>query len=570
MFKNLLKRIVPPKMGDVISGVSNALVYLPQGIGYAILSGVNASYGLYAGIFAPIIAALFNRSVLMSVTATNELSIPTGTIVSQLGKVVTPQEFATLTLLVGVFAVLAGVLKLGELVRFISNSVMTGFVTGIMIALVIDQLPNLLGLSITNTNGIPKLVVTLFNKVHSIDTASVIVGILTILLIALFRYLHLSDVSYLLAMIILSVAVQVFKLTGVALTSSQGPISNGFPKFVLPDLTAIPKLMIPALSLVLIGLTFGAGVAERFPNPDEEEGNVSRDFIGQGLANLVSAFFHSLPTAGSMSRTAFLVQSGAKTRWSNIFSGLTTLVIVLFAANLAERIPRPVIAGILIVIGITSIDLKKIRLVWLVNWAERTIMVLTFLFTIFLSPILAILIGVPLTIFAFVWTSARSIEVVRLEPIPNGGFVEKPIGSKIKDNSINIFQIRGYLYFASFARIEHKLKPTFLAKNAVIILSFRGFSSISSTGIVFLERYEKELKNIGNHLILTDLSPSIIKELELTGTIKIFGSDNIFKYDANNQSLVNAISQGKDFLINSKILIEKAHSNFHIKLILKI
>src|SRR5215468_994260 len=135
-------RIRGPQRGDLLAGVTNAVVYLPQGIGYALLSGVNPIYGLYTGVLPPILGGLVSGSVLFQITATNELAVPTGRVLAGLSHPEATTHLFTLTFLVGVLALLAGVLRLGGLVRFISNSVMTGFVTGIMVLLILSQLPD--------------------------------------------------------------------------------------------------------------------------------------------------------------------------------------------------------------------------------------------------------------------------------------------------------------------------------------------------------------------------------------------------------------------------------------------
>ena len=147
----------------------------------------------------------------------------------------------------------------------------------------------------------------------------------TIVALMLLRRTPLRDLAYVVVMVGVSAAVAGLGLPGVLRTGSQHSIRAGLPNFTWPTWSVLPSLLVPALSLTIIGLSFGAGVAQDFPNAGGTPARPSRDFVGQGMANLVSAFFQCLPSAGSMSRTAYLVETGARTRWAGAISGLTCL-----------------------------------------------------------------------------------------------------------------------------------------------------------------------------------------------------------------------------------------------------
>ena len=515
-----------PQRGDLLAGVTNALVYLPQGIGYALVSGVNPIYGLYTGVLPPILGGLVSGSVFMQIIATNELAVPTGHILGTLrGQDAT--HLFTLTLLVGAFALVAGVLRLGGLVRFISNSVMTGFVTGIMVLLILSQVPNLVGHRGQSWGNDARTALEILAHPSGVDGPTVVVGVATIAALALLRLTRLRELAYLAAMVVASGVVAWLGLPSVLRTGSQHSMRAGLPAFTWPDWSAIPELLVPALSLTIIGLSFGAGVSQAFPNPGGRPADSSRDFIGQGLANLVSAFFQCMPSAGSMSRTAYLVETGARTRWANLITGATGLVVVATVAGLAEQVPLAVVGGLLVVLGWSAIDFNRIRLVWRVSWAERVVMSVTLILSIAVSPQAAILVGVLLSLAEFVWTSAQ-VQVTRLEVGPDGRIREEQASPSFSAGTVTTLRVHGCAYFASIEALDQHLEAALRVRQTALVLSIREYASLGSTGVIFFQRFAQRMQAAGNFFVLADVAPRIATELRATRIMEVIGPSNVF------------------------------------------
>jgi len=516
-----------PRRGDLLAGVTNALVYLPQGIGYALVSGVNPIYGLYTGVLPPILGGLVSGSVFMQIIATNELAVPTGHILRTLRGQDAATHLFTLTLLVGVFALVAGILRLGALVRFISNSVMTGFVTGIMVLLILSQVPNLVGYRGRSWGNDALTALEILAHPGDLDVPTVGVGLATIAALALLRLTALRDLAYLAAMVVGSAVVAWLGLPSVLRTGSQHSIRAGLPAFASPDWSAIPSLLVPALSLTIIGLSFGAGVSQTFPNPGGRPADSSRDFVGQGVANLVSAFFQCMPSAGSMSRTAYLVETGARTRWANVITGVTGLVVVATVAGLAEQVPLAVVGALLVVLGWSAIDFKGIRLVWRVSWAERAVMSVTLILSIAVSPQMAILVGVLLSLAEFVWTSAR-VEVTRLDIGPDGRIREEQASPSFTAGAVTTLRVHGCAYFASIEVLDQHLEAALRVRGTALVLSIREYASLGSTGVLFFQRFAQRMQAAGNLFVLADVAPRIDAELRATRVLETIGPSNVF------------------------------------------
>jgi sulfate permease, SulP family len=548
---SVIDRLGRPQRGDWIAGVTNALVYLPQGIGYALLSGVNPIFGLYTGILPPIVGGLLSGSVLLHVVATNELAIPTGRIVAGLhGTDATTHVFA-LTFLVGTFALAAGLLRLGGLVRFISNSVMCGFVSGIMVLLILSQVPDLLGARGLLPGNDARRVLELVLHPGAIDGPTAAVGVATIVALVLLRRTRLRDLAYIVVMVGSSAAVAGLGLPSVLRTASQHAIRAGLPSFTWPAWSVLPSLLVPALSLTIIGLSFGAGVARDFPDPDGAPVRSSRDFVGQGMANLVSAFFQCLPSAGSMSRTAYLVETGARTRWASVISGLTCLGLVATVAQLAEQVPLTVVGGMLIVLGASAIDLGRLRLVWRVSWAERSVMVATLLLSVAVSPQVAIFLGVLLSLAEFVWVSSN-VEVTTL--VEEGArFREERRPVRFEPGQPTLLRVHGTAYFAAIEVLGERLEVALRVSPTALVLSIRDYPALGSTGVMFFQRFAQRMRAVGNAFFLVDVAPRVLEELRATGVLEALGADQVRprSEDGSDDGVAAALATARAWLAGS-------------------
>jgi SulP family sulfate permease len=303
---------------DFIAGLTGALVYIPQGIAYSLVAGVAPSFALYTGILAPIVGTLGAGSSFLVIIATNELAIPVGSILAGLGDT---RFLFPLTFLVGAFQLVFGFLKFGNLTRFISESVMTGFVTGVALLLVLGQIDELTGYQPSASNVLLRSW-ELLTHLGQVDLATSLVGVFTIVVIILVQKSRLKSVALIIAMVLASVLAQLLAQPSVKVLGAIAEIPNTLPWPQWPDFSAMPRLIPAALSLAVVGLAVAAGVAQSYPERDGSLPDASRDFIGQGAANALGSFFMTMPAGGSFSRTATSVSAGAQTRWANIFLGL--------------------------------------------------------------------------------------------------------------------------------------------------------------------------------------------------------------------------------------------------------
>jgi SulP family sulfate permease len=278
-----------------------------------------------------------------------------------------------LVLMVGVFQLLAGLFRLGFVIRFVSNAVMTGFLNGVAVLIILGQLSDLTGYQSSFSNRVAKALDLLLH-LGQIDPQASAIGLLTLGLIALLLWLTATRrFAFIIAIAAATIALVVLSLPALSTAASfaavptvgtLSSIPRELPQLSLPQLSLVWSLWLPALSIAIIGLVQGAGVSQGTPNPDGRYPDVSRDFLGQGAANLATSLVGGLPAGGSVSGTVLVMGAGARSRWANIFVGLFVALIVLLAGPLVERVPMPALAALLIVAGIQGFRMEQAVMVW--------------------------------------------------------------------------------------------------------------------------------------------------------------------------------------------------------------
>ncbi len=309
---------------DLLAGLTFALVNIPQSMAHALLAAVNPVFGLYTLMLAIPVGALFTSAIFMNVSTTSALAVAAGDTLINYPSDARASVLVTLVLMIGIFQIILGLLRLGWLTRFIPFSVMTGFMTGVAVLIVIGQLGDFTGYY-SNYSGKIVQVADLVLNLDSIMWITLAIGLLTILLVYGLGRTRFSRFSLVLALVIASgIAVLLNEFFGadIKLVSDIAEVPRALPQLVLPDLSLIPSLIVPAIAVGIIGLVQGAGVSQTFPNPDGKFSDVSRDFFGQGTANIAAGFFGGIPAGGSSSGTALIISAGARSRWANIFAGL--------------------------------------------------------------------------------------------------------------------------------------------------------------------------------------------------------------------------------------------------------
>lgn len=517
---------------NMISGLATGLFSIPEGMAYAQLAGVNPVYGLYSGIVAVIVSSLTTGTILMMSTLTSAIALATGSVLTTAGiqDSQLPAALFTITFLTGAIMFLLGLFRLGSIVNFVSNAVMTGFVAGASLLIILGQEHHLTGYSPQGANQFQKTI----NWLQNIDqweptTVAISIAVI-ILMVAMKKIRPIEKFAPIIVLVLATVVVNLLKLQ-TELVGDIATIPNSLPAFMLPNFSLIPQLLLGSISVALVALAQGAGISTAVPNPDGSRASQSRDFLGEGLGNLAGSFFQSMATGGSLSRTGISVGAGATSRLGGVFAGLWLGLIVLLFGSSAEKVPLAVIGGMLTVVGIELIMARvpSARLVLGTGeWGSIAAMIITFATALFIPLQFTIFLGAALSVLLYVVAAAKKLQVQQAVRLDDGGWETRDVPKTLSSNEINMFVIQGLDFFAEVPMLDDDLPPARGVTNAAVVLVLRDLRKTSSTAIRWLEHYAKELKAGGNTLILADVNTEVLGVLKKIGALEVIGEQNVF------------------------------------------
>ncbi len=521
---------------DLIAGLTFAIVNVPQSMAHALLASVNPVFGIYTLMVALPVGAVFASSVYMNVSTTGALSVAAGAGLAGIPVEQKVQALITLVFIAGLIQLLAGIFKLGFVIHFVSNSVMTGFLNGVAVLIILGQLGDLTGFQSSFSNSVARTL-DLLLRFGRIDFQTTFLGLFTLAIIVLLLRSTWNKYAFIIAIVISTILLAILSLPGlftgegwqaVNTVGEIASIPRSLPRLGLPDPGLIGLLILPAFSVAVIGLIQGAGVSESFPNPNGKFPDVSRDFLGQGAANIATSFVGGIPAGGSISGTNLIMGAGSRSRWANIFAGILVVAVVLLIAPLVEFIPMPALAALLIVAGFQGLRVDAAKTVWQTSKVSSTVMVMTFIFTLFVPLHYAVLIGMALSIVLYVIGQSNKIIVTEWVIIPGGLPEEHPAPPTVPSNQLTLLQIYGSLFFAAAKNLENLLPGVDKTERAVVAIALRGKSELSSTFINVLERYAQSLKGQNSKLMLVGVNRMAYEQLEKTGLVDTIGEENVF------------------------------------------
>lgn len=514
---------------DAIAGVVLGGQSVPDGLAGGLLAGVNPVYGLYGYLFGMLGAALVTGSEFMTVQATGAMAA----VVRDVSEVHDAEDPArtlfTLALLTGVVMIVAGIFKLGAILRFVSNAVMVGFISGVGINIVLGQLDDFTGYEAEGSNRLSRTLNLLVNPTE-IRLSSITIGVLTIALILVLERTRLGALSLVVAIVISSALVPLFDMD-VAQLSDIVSIPGGLPRPEAPLWGKIPVLIIPAASLAFVGLVQGAGITANFPNPGGDYPDASRDFIGQGFGNLVSGTFQGMPVGGSMSATSIITAAGSRTRLAQVIAAGVMAVIIVVFGPLVDETAMPALAGLLIVVGFRTIKPAEIIAVWKTGQVQAVTMTVTLVLTVLIPLQFAVLVGVGISALLFVIRQSNDL-VVRQLLLEEQGIREVDPVAEVPPDEVVVLQPYGSLFFASASVFESTLPDvTAQSRNSVVVVRLRGRTDLGSTLTEILGRYAGLLSNVDSKLVLVTDNRNVLDQLSVTGVTRSVGEDNIYRSD---------------------------------------
>lgn len=519
---------------DLYAGLSGAVIVLPQGIAFALIAGLPPVYGLYSAMVPAIVAALFGSSRHLISGPTTAISLVVFATVTKIAEPESAKYIAlvlTLTFLTGVYQLILGLARMGRLVNFVSHSVIVGFTAGAAILIVTSQLNHYFGIPVQS--GEPflyawKHIVDELDQINPYVTA--IASGTLISAILFMRYLpHWPGM--LLAMVIGSLLALALggDRHGIGLV---GEIPAQLPPLSLPDfsLKSIKVLGSGALAIALLGLVEAVSIGRSVALKSGQRIDGNQEFIGQGLANVVGSFFSAYASSGSFTRSGINYAAGGVTPLAAVFAAVMLALVVLVIAPLAGHLPYAAMAGILVIVAYRLIDFRYIRTILTSSKRESTVLLTTFLATLFFELEFAIYIGVILSLLIYLMRTSQPAFTTR---VPDPGTLKRYMvtDSKLPEcPQFKIVRVDGSLYFGAVDHVQERFENIgvrYPEQKHLLLLS-NGMNFIDITGAEALGREAERRRALGGGLYLSKVKDDVSGILRRSGFIERIGRENLF------------------------------------------
>ncbi len=515
---------------DAVAGLVLGVQSIPDGLANGLLAGVNPLFGLYAYLVGTFSGALFTSSAFMAVQGTGAMAMVVADVPAVHGAVNPARALFTLSILVGVFMLLAGFFKLGTVLRFVSNAVMVGFLNAVGVNIILGQLASLTGYEASGANRVLRALNTLLHP-GQLHLPTLFIGVTTIVLIVLLERTRLGSIGMVVAVVVTSAAAAGLGWN-VAQLKDIAQVPNALPLPQAPMLGLVPVLLVPALALAFVGLVQGAGISANYPNPDGNYPDPSRDFIGQGAANVACGVLQGMPVGGSLSATALGKTAGAKSRQALLIAGAVMAITILLFARLVGEVAMPALAGLLMVVGYRTISPEDLQSVWRTGNLQKTVLGATFVLTLLIPLQFAVLVGVALSVILHAVSQSNQVTIRRREFDVQGNVIESDPPRVLPPNEVVVLQPYGSLFFAAAPVFDGALPEVAeSSRNSVVVLRLRGYTDLGSTFMDVLKRYAEALGAVGSRLIIVSGDDRVLEQLAVTGVTDVLGSDGLYRGD---------------------------------------
>ena len=521
---------------DVIAGITVALVLIPQSMAYAQLAGLPAFYGLYAAFLPPIVASLFGSSRQLATGPVAVVSLLTAASLEPLAVAGTEGFVAyaiVLAILVGLFQLALGLLRLGVIVDLLSHPVVVGFTNAGALIIATSQLGKLFGVSVERAEQHYETVYnTILAAMTQTHMPTLWIGILAILIMmAMRRYLPMWP-NVLVAVVVTTLLAWYtdFHQLGGAVV---GTVPQGLPELVLPhfDWGVITSLAMSAVVISLIGFMEAMAIAKAMAARTRQRLDTNQELVGQGLSNIVSGLSSGYPVSGSFSRSAVNINAGAITGFASIVTGLVVGLTLLLLTPLLFHLPQATLAAVIIMAVINLIKIEPVIHAWKAQPHDAVVSVITFALTLYLAPHLewGILIGMILSMGLFIVRSMRP-RVAELSRFSDNTMRDIQVHPLPTSPKIALMRFDGSLYFANASYFEDKVLELVACRPELrfIIVDAEGINQVDATGEEMLRNLIERLRKNGIELVFARMKKQFMDVMRRTHLIDIAGEERFF------------------------------------------
>ena len=539
---------------DLMAGLTVAAISLPQAMAYALLAGVDPRFGLYSAIVVTAVASIFGSSSHLINGPTSAISLVVFSALAFFDpdkKVEAAEAMFLLGAMVGSIQILIAVFRLGDLTRYISESVILGFMSAAALLLAIGQVGNALGVRDKGTGAqhvLYRLFLTL-TEGGPVNFKAVTITASTLVLALVFRRLvrryRLPQMDMLLVLILVAVAAYYAGWTvpgagGKAAVVVAGNVPAALPSPHIPVIKFawVAQMAPDALAIAFLGLLEALAIAKSIANETRQTLDFNRQCLAEGLANLAGGFFRCLPGSGSLSRSAINFHAGGATRFSGIIVAIAVMLAVLALAPFARFVPKPALAALLLLTAVRLIDPKRLSYIVRASRQDAGVLLITFFSALAFGLDNAILIGVGLSILLFVPRAAR-LRAAELVVDPDGVVRDRTLGD-LAPRHFLLYDLEGELFFGAGPELDRCLEE--IARRAEtqklssVILRLK---RVRNPDVVCLERLEHFLRQAaktGVTVLLAGVRPDLLDAFGRLDFAGWFPEDQIFVQGSDDDS----------------------------------
>jgi SulP family sulfate permease len=539
---------------DLRSGFNVALLAFPQGMAYALIAGLPIHYGIIGSAVATIASTLFAKSNLITFGPTNATAVMLFSAFAALG-ISEQQKFeylSILILLVGLFISAGAYFKLAHLIKYVSRSVITGYITAAALLIIFNQMPEVLGIELSKKadsflHQIWDLIQNL--KATHLPTLSLSLFTFVCYLLLNTKFKKLPNVAIVLLLSSLACYLAKGGNYDIQLLQAIGTTSWSLtlPKL---DIQAIETLSGTAVAIALLciieGLSIGKSLAiKKGITLDDDQAMYSI-----GMTNLASAFFSGMPASGSLTRSSLNFSSGSRSVLSNFFCGVIILVSALLFGSFIQYIPIASLAVLVIIVGLSLINKHAIRIVTRTTRSDAFVFIATLLSGLYLPLNQAIYFGVGLSIILFLKKVGKP-ELKEYAFTNEGELTESSHTEKRTTPEISIVHIEGELFFGAADLFREQVQRIYLEPQLkILVLKMRNAYNMDASSIMALEELVKHMNENGRYLILSEVRKDLVRVLDNSGLTNYIEPRNIFEDDRQNPTLstAKALKRAKEHL----------------------
>ena len=511
---------------DLIAGIIVAIIALPLSIALGISSGVSPEKGLITAIIAGFIISLLGGSRV-------QIGGPTGAFVVIVFGIIQNHGVDGLiiaTFMAGIILVLFGLLRFGSLIKYIPYPITVGFTSGIAVTLFSTQVKDFLGLSMTKTPSefIPKWEAYI-SHMNTTNLYTLAIGLLALIILIFWPKINKKIPGSLIALIVTTLVVFIFNLPVATIGSQFGKISSNIPMPHIPNLNlnTLKALIGPAFTIALLGGIESLLSAVVSDGMIGDKHNSNAELIAQGIANMGSSLFGGIPATGAIARTAANVKNGGRTPISGIVHSITLLLIMLVFMPLAKFIPLTTLSAILIIVSYNMSEWRTFKAVLKAPKSDIAILLTTFFLTVLFDLVIAIGIGMVVSMCLFMRRVATSIEVNELNEndCSDKSNIDTDMENLKVGENVLVYDIRGHLFFGAVDTFMNTMKE--INDDAkVLVLRMRHTKTLDVTGYKQIKNISLSCKSRNMTLIISELQEQPKKVMRLMGFIDTLGEDH--------------------------------------------